>query len=309
MIAGPLGVGKTTAVLDFLKRCADTENIAVIVNDFGRAGLDAEVLGASVSGLEIRNVAGGCLCCSAMLDMRDALEAVLQRDGLTRIIIEPSGLVVMPDFVPYLKRLCEEFSLELRPIVSLLNPKRTKESHYRALPYFATLVDHADILVANRVDQCSEPQLEHFREWTAQLNPAKQRIIETSFGALPDEIFELKRQSSGSLLKFYAPHTHEESSGGFTGLVEKLNAKRFRGVMEQWLREGVDGSAMLRFKANLPTEQGWRLFEIAEDAVYVKEMPAAEEAKLDWISKGEVPDEVVRAALEASKAGKNSCKE
>lgn len=297
VIAGPLGVGKTTAILDFLKRRADDENIAVIVNDFGKAGLDAEVLSGSGAEIEVRNIAGGCLCCSTAVDMRESIQAVRNRAGLTRLIIEPSGLVVMPDFVPYLKRLCEEFEMELKPIIGLLAPKRTKESHYKALPYFGTLVDHSDVLVGNRIDQCNEQQLEHFRDWTARLEPPKLRVIETSFGHLPDELFEMSREAKPPSLKFYLPHTHEESSGGMSIDVAAVSESAFVERMEKWIREGLDGAEVLRFKATLPADDGWRLFEIADATCYVREMPDSTLAKLDWISRGEVSDSVMLEEL------------
>jgi len=46
LIVGPLVVGKTSGVLDYQESQADAENTAVIVNDFGKAGLDLENLEA-----------------------------------------------------------------------------------------------------------------------------------------------------------------------------------------------------------------------------------------------------------------------
>lgn len=299
MVAGPLGAGKTTTILNFLKARAGCEEMAVIVNDFGKAGLDAAIIQEAGAAPEIRNIPGGCLCCSSIHDIREAIVGVLQREGLTRIIIEPSGLAIMSDFVPYLKRLCEEFSLELRPIIALLNPKRTKEAHYEALPFFGALVDHADILVANRIDQCSEEQIAHFREWTARLSPAKLRIIETSFGALPLELFDRRAELQEAEFKFYAAHRHEESSGGFIDELPVISEAAFNECIENWIHEGVAGAELLRFKALLPTDSGWRLFEIAQGQASVREMSEASKAQLDWISRGGVAEATIRSALMA----------
>lgn len=299
VIAGPLGVGKTTAILDYLQSRAETENIAVIVNDFGQAGLDSEVLKATGGRLELRNIPGGCLCCSSIHDLKTAVEDLLAaRPDLTRILIEPSGLVIMPDLVPYVKRLCEAFDLELRPIIALLNPKRTKEAHYQSLPFFGTLVDHADILVANRVDQCSESEMAHFRAWTAALRPPKLRVVETQFGRLPKELFELERGTVPAPANFHRPHSHEECSGGMTLSLEPVREAAMRACLEKWVQSGLDGAFFARFKASLPTDQGQRLFEIADGTVYVRPLPASDTAKLDWITRGRLPEATVRAALE-----------
>lgn len=298
VIAGPLGVGKTTAILDYLQSRAKAENIAVIVNDFGQAGLDSEVLKATGGRLELRNIPGGCLCCSSIHDLKTAVEDLLAaRPDLTRILIEPSGLVIMPDLVPYVERLCEAFDLELRPIIALLNPKRTKEAHYQSLPFFGTLVDHADLLVANRIDQCSEAELAHFRAWTAALRPPKLRVVEAQFGRLPKELFELKREPASTRSKFYAPHSHEEFSGGMTLTLEPVREAAMRACLEEWAKSGLDGAFFERFKASLPTDQGQRLFEIADGTVYVRPLPAADTAKLDWITRGRLPEAAVHAAL------------
>ena len=299
VVAGSLGAGKTTTILNYLKERAGCEEIAVIVNDFGKAGLDATILKEAGGTREVRNIPGGCLCCSSIHDMREAFLSVLQRQGLSRIIIEPSGLAIMPDLVPYLQRLCEEFNLELRPVIALLNPKRTKEAHYISLPFFGTLVDHADILVANRVDECSAEHLAHFREWTARLRPAKLRVVETSFGALPPELFDLSVGTKAAELKFYAPHTHEESSGGFVGEIPAISESAFSECIENWIQEGVAGAQLLRFKSLLPTDGGWRLFEIAQGQAYVREMPEATKAQLDWISRGVVAEASIRSCLAA----------
>lgn len=298
VIAGPLGVGKTTAVLDYLQSRAGVENVAVIVNDFGKAGLDGELLETSGSRLELRNIPGGCLCCSSLHNFKSALEGLrAARPDLTRIIIEPSGLVIMPDFVPYLKRLCEAYDLELRPIIALLNPRRIKEAHYKSLPFFGALVDHADVLVANRIDQCGEADRAHFREWTAALRPPKLRVVETQFGRLPEELFELERGAAPAPSAFYRPREHEEYSGGFTDHLAPVDEAAMRACVGGWAESGLAGAVFLRFKASLPTDQGQRLFEIADGTVYVRPLPASDTAKLDWITRGRLPEIAVREAL------------
>ena len=59
LIGGWLGAGKTTLV-NHLLRHADGRRLAVLVNDFGELGIDADLIeGASDEVLEL---AGGCIC-------------------------------------------------------------------------------------------------------------------------------------------------------------------------------------------------------------------------------------------------------
>lgn len=100
VIAGTLGVGKTKTILKLLKHRGEQEHIAVVLNDFGQAGLDAEIVRVEnrckPDSLIVKNVPGGCLCCSSVLDLENTLAELMQMVGITRILIEPSGLVSEP---------------------------------------------------------------------------------------------------------------------------------------------------------------------------------------------------------------------
>ncbi|MCK5477881.1 MAG: hypothetical protein KAI44_03095, partial [Methylococcales bacterium] len=43
LVMGFLGVGKTTAILDLLKHKQKNENWAVLVNEFGKIGIDGAI--------------------------------------------------------------------------------------------------------------------------------------------------------------------------------------------------------------------------------------------------------------------------
>jgi G3E family GTPase len=94
LITGYLGSGKTLFLLRALERRLFQEPTALIVNDFGAVSFDGVSLGAvreASAGVEIIDVPGGCLCCSAIEDFQKALQAVIAR-GAQRIFIEATGL-------------------------------------------------------------------------------------------------------------------------------------------------------------------------------------------------------------------------
>ena len=66
LITGFLGVGKTTVVLDLLRRKPASEKWAVLVNEYGQVSIDeAFIEGEAVAeGVAVRSVAGGCFCCT-----------------------------------------------------------------------------------------------------------------------------------------------------------------------------------------------------------------------------------------------------
>ncbi|GAL28505.1 putative metal chaperone [Vibrio variabilis] len=67
IITGFLGVGKTTTILNLLKDKPENENWAVLVNEFGEVGIDGAMM--ADGGAMIKEVPGGCMCCTAGVPM------------------------------------------------------------------------------------------------------------------------------------------------------------------------------------------------------------------------------------------------
>lgn len=94
LVTGYLGSGKTQFLSCLLERPLLREHTAVIVNDFGAVMFDGIKLASGIgknNAVEIVDVPGGCLCCSAIEDFQLALQQVIER-GARRIFIEATGL-------------------------------------------------------------------------------------------------------------------------------------------------------------------------------------------------------------------------
>mgnify|MGYP002660937329 CR=1 FL=1 len=65
-IVGSNGVGKTTLLRHLRAQKPAHEVWAVLVNEFGQSGLDGVLLDSVDQSIAIREVAGGCLCCSSL---------------------------------------------------------------------------------------------------------------------------------------------------------------------------------------------------------------------------------------------------
>jgi len=131
LIAGPLGVGKTTAMNHLLERRPHGERWAVLVNEYGLVGLDAALLesaadGQPREGVLVREVAGGCICCSAGL-MFDVSLVLLLRQRPDRLLIEPTGLAALSRVLDTLNRLGIRKAVDVRSIVWLFDPARFRE--------------------------------------------------------------------------------------------------------------------------------------------------------------------------------------
>ncbi|MDB5416251.1 MAG: cobalamin biosynthesis protein CobW, partial [Rubritepida sp.] len=98
IVTGFLGAGKTTLIRHMLLN-PQGRRIAVIVNEFGDVGMDAEILrgcGAEACDeMGIIELANGCLCCTVADDFVPALDALLALDPPPEhILIETSGLAL-----------------------------------------------------------------------------------------------------------------------------------------------------------------------------------------------------------------------
>ena len=95
VLTGFLGAGKTTLLKAFLAT-PQGQGTAVVVNEFGAAGIDDALVRASTD--ETVLLGNGCLCCIARSDLQNALRRmVVERErgelpDFKRIVIETSGL-------------------------------------------------------------------------------------------------------------------------------------------------------------------------------------------------------------------------
>ena len=95
VITGFLGAGKTTLLKYFLET-PEGAGTALVINEFGEAGIDDALLRASAD--ETVLLGNGCLCCVSRSDLQNTLRRmVIERDrgeipDFRRIVIETSGL-------------------------------------------------------------------------------------------------------------------------------------------------------------------------------------------------------------------------
>ena len=75
IISGFLGAGKTTFIKKLLEEAISGEQVVLIENEFGEIGIDGGFL--KDSGIEIREMNSGCICCSLVGDFGKSLAEVL----------------------------------------------------------------------------------------------------------------------------------------------------------------------------------------------------------------------------------------
>ena len=88
IISGFLGAGKTTFIKKMLEEVFSGEKVVLVENEYGEVGIDGGFL--KDSGIEIKELNSGCICCSLVGDFNRSLNEVIETYHPDRILIEPS---------------------------------------------------------------------------------------------------------------------------------------------------------------------------------------------------------------------------
>ena len=98
VITGFLGAGKTTFIRHLMEN-AGSKRLAVLVNEFGTAGVDGDILkSCAIDNCPAENIvelANGCICCTVADDFIPTIEALMALpETPDHILIETSGLAL-----------------------------------------------------------------------------------------------------------------------------------------------------------------------------------------------------------------------
>lgn len=305
IICGFLGVGKTTAILHLLSQLAGREFAAVLVNERGEVGLDGAILASESPGVKVREVAGGCICCTAGAALTSALGEIIERVRPDRIFIEPSGvakpgevrdILAGPDFAQ---------ALELMPLIGLVDPARFISGRAMEQPIYRDQVEASEVLMANRCDLCDHQALREFYAKARELFPPKAAILAASHGRLPLEILEVHRDPGR--VQAYLPGLgdirrpgvrppaaeHDGLPAGFgqMGWTWPAGVVFDHGRLDRVFRDLQAGAAGLagkveRAKGVFHTERGWFLLELALEDFFARETQYRSDSRCQFIVHG-----------------------
>jgi len=187
IITGFLGVGKTSAILQLLENKPANERWAVLVNEFGEIGVDGSLFEGKHqenSGVYIREVPGGCMCCAAGLPMQIALNQLLQRAKPDRLLIEPTGLGHPVEVLQILNNSHYNEVLSLHQVITLVDARKLNDGRYSEHQTFNQQVAIADIIVGNKTDLYQQGDKENLARYAAARCRVNTRVIYTEQGAL-----------------------------------------------------------------------------------------------------------------------------
>ncbi len=218
IFSGFLGAGKTTLISKLLKEALADTKVVLIENEFGEIGIDGGFL--QESGIEIKEMNSGCICCSLVGDFGTSLKEVLNTYAPERILIEPSGVGKLSDVMKAVQDAMKDRDVQLSSAVAVVDACKCKMYIKNFGEFFVNQIAHAGTIVLSRTDKISEEKLAACVAMIREHN-AKATIITTPWDALDGkDILEtiegakdLEAELMQEVMKMQDEHHHHDHDG------------------------------------------------------------------------------------------------
>jgi len=150
LVTGLLGAGKTTLIDYLLEHRPREERWAVLVNEFSETGVDGARLARE--GVYLREVAGGCMGCSAAVMLQVELNRLLREARPHRLLVEPTGLGHPMELLQFFQSENYRDVLSPRATICLLDARRLSEQKFLDSPLWSQQKQSADVLLGSKAD-------------------------------------------------------------------------------------------------------------------------------------------------------------
>jgi cobalamin biosynthesis protein CobW len=278
VITGFLGAGKTTLIRNLLQN-AGGRRIALIINEFGDVGVDAEILkGCGQEACkedDIVELANGCICCTVADDFVPTMNKLLNRtEPLDHIIIETSGLALPQPLVRAFNWPEIKSRVTVDGVVTVVDAKAISEGRFAddeeaiaAQRAADPNVDHenpiqelfedqlncADMVILNKTDLLSASEL---ADVTTQLKtqlrkgsrmvPTQQGVIDAAIllGSKASAEDDLHNRKSNHEMEGVEQHDHDD----FNTFIVELNGAQNKEALLARIAKTIAQFEILRVK-------------------------------------------------------------
>lgn len=179
LITGFLGAGKTTFLKKFILHFKDSK-MHIIVNEFGKEGIDGQLL--SEIGSTLDEINNGSIFCSCRLDMfEEVLEKALAASP-DIIIVEASGLSNPTNIKKILAQPGRYDELQYMGSICLVDAKQFPKV-YDTATVVKKQLSVSDVVLINKTDLASEDQINEI-EQTILAHRPNIPIYRTAYGKI-----------------------------------------------------------------------------------------------------------------------------
>jgi G3E family GTPase len=180
-IAGFLGCGKTTLILELSRMLADggERKVALVVNEIGEIPVDGKII--EESGMQVKDIGGGCICCEVASTFAKTIYRLYKDFGPDLVLVEPTGVAV-PHQVKLAARMGgRDAKISMGPAIVLFDATRPAELLDMDMlgQLVTTQVKDADIIAVSKIDAVSPSEIEEAEEKVQEVN-AKAAVVRLS---------------------------------------------------------------------------------------------------------------------------------
>lgn len=170
IISGFLGAGKTTLIKKLLKEQLSSEKVVLIENEFGEIGIDGNLF--KTAGIEIKEMNGGCICCSLVGNFTAAIKEVLRQFSPDRILIEPSGVGKLSDVLISCQKLSQTLPVAVNMRLTVIDALKYTMYIRNFSEFYKNQLQYAKTIVLSRTQKIDPSKLDAVVEDIRRRNPS-----------------------------------------------------------------------------------------------------------------------------------------
>ena len=157
IFSGFLGAGKTTLIKKLLKEALAGSKVVLIENEFGEIGIDGGFL--KESGIEIKEMNSGCICCSLVGDFGTSLKEVIDTYAPERVLIEPSGVGKLSDVIRAVDNVAADMDVTVNSAVAVVDASKCRMYIKNFGEFFCNQIACAGTIILSRTGSLSQEKL------------------------------------------------------------------------------------------------------------------------------------------------------
>ena len=298
LVTGLLGSGKTTLLRRLVQQKPESQTWGIIVNEFGELGIDGSVL--QQPGLVVKEISGGCICCSAQRLLSQTLSEMAAQD-LDLLLIEPTGLGHPAQMLDAIQQAQTTRPLKLIHNLCLVDASRFNDTLWQKSAVFRDLVHLADTVLISKTDLISPQQAEQQkqrlenlaqtqptirlnRQDEINLNDLKTPITRPGFILLqakqhltqPGLVTEFESQLSGVI------QSHQQNGTPFSlSWVFSPKTQFNRTALKTWLTSPPPG--LVRLKGLIRTGKNWQLLNWVEGDLTFEDIAWRQDSRVEML--------------------------
>jgi len=236
ILSGFLGAGKTTLLQNILsEEQQNHRKIAVVMNELGEVSIDSNMIPEETPLKELLN---GCVCCTIQGQLEVQLENMLREYDLDAIYIETTGVAHPIEVLDACLSPLFAEKLEVKAILTIVDANRWQNRTGLSIQLRKLLieqVEHADVVLLNKVDSLSENEKAKTVSEIQSINPTG-KLFMTEFARIPLSSIQINKMNKKKQHEQAHVHKHLHLRSYVHTFAHPIDLEKF----EDFLREMPD---------------------------------------------------------------------